>query len=189
MMTIPVTTVEVGVEHARRRGARVSLPMVLALGALPVVLTALSFRAAYRLQALPYLPRAPLVEFEVYAVANWIVFAVVLRVIGWARLRELGLRFVVTPTPVVAACAGFLAGLAIYYGSQALAVALGLPTLQGMDFGVLSPVELIALFLSTVITAPFCEEVLFRVLWVGELRRRMPTVVAGATAVVAFALI
>src|SRR5437868_6907321 len=88
------------------------LLVLLALTALPVVATS----AVYRLAPPPSLDalRPPYIPFLVYALANWVTFALVVAVAGWPALRSSGLRLRLSFWRVATACAGFVAGVTIY---------------------------------------------------------------------------
>ncbi|MBI3767938.1 MAG: CPBP family intramembrane metalloprotease [Deltaproteobacteria bacterium] len=164
---------------------------LLALTALPVVLTS----AFLRVLASPpgdvaqMLPRSPYRDFAVYAVANWITFAVVVRVAGWRQLRAYGLRMRVTMWRCVSTCAGFVIGVGIYVAVSSVLRQWGLPPVRGMEFESPTRTELAVMFFSVTVTAAFCEEIFFRVLWVGALRTHVRTSLAGAMSIVAFATI
>jgi membrane protease YdiL (CAAX protease family) len=159
--------------------------IALALTALPVVLTSALLRLPWSIAVLP----PPYRDFAAYAAANWVTFALLLRVVGVRRLRDDGLRFLPTGRAVAAALAAFVAGLVVYGAVSALLARLGLPPVRGMDFAAPTPLQVAVLFLCVVVTAAFCEEVFFRVLWIGVLRRRMPVRVAGLVSIAAFAAI
>jgi membrane protease YdiL (CAAX protease family) len=163
------------------------LAAVLALTALPVVAT----RGIYWFAPPPNVDwlRPAYLGFVVYALANWVTFALVVAVAGWPALRGCGLRLRLSPWRVLSACAGFVAGVTIYTVVSAELRRWHLPPVGGMDFVDPTWVELAFLFVSTVLTAAFCEEVFFRVLWIGALRRHVPIAVAVLASVVAFAAI
>lgn len=168
--------------------SRARLIALLLLTALPVLLTTLILRAAAALHVdLPL--TSPYREFLVYAVANWITFALVVPVAGWEALRVHGLRFPLTMRRFVAACAAFVAGLAVYMGVSWWLRRVGLPPVRGMQFTGATTIETAAMFASVVVTAAFCEEVFFRVIWIGGLRRMAPTWLVGLVSIVAFAVI
>jgi hypothetical protein len=60
--------------------------VALALTALPVLLTTVLLRLPWSIAALP----PPYRDFAAYAAANWLTFALVLRLVGRQRLRDLG---------------------------------------------------------------------------------------------------
>ncbi|HEY2389453.1 MAG TPA: CPBP family intramembrane glutamic endopeptidase [Candidatus Binatia bacterium] len=159
--------------------------VALALTALPVILTSALVRLPWSIAALP----PPYRNFAAYAAANWVTFALVLRVVGVRRLRDDGLRFRPTVRGVAAALVAFVAGLCVYGAVGALLARLGLPPVRGMDFPSPTPLQAAVLVLGVVVTAAFCEEVFFRVLWIGVLRRRVPVWAAGLVSIAAFALI
>ncbi len=163
------------------------LLVLLALTALPVVAT----RAIYRVAPPPDLDwlRPAYLGFVVYALANWVTFALVVAVAGWPALRAWGLRLHISLWRVVSACAGFVAGVTIYSVVSAALQRWNLPPVGGMDFVAPTRLELGFLFVSTVLTAAFCEEVFFRVLWIGAARRHVPVALAVVASVVAFAAI
>jgi len=159
--------------------------VALTLTALPVVLTSALLRLPWTISALP----PPYRDFAAYAAANWVTFALLLWIVGLRRLRDDGLRFRPTVRAVAAALAAFVAGLAVYGAVGALLARLGLPPVRGMDFASPTPLQAAVLFLCVVATAAFCEEVFFRVLWIGVLRRHMSVWTAGAVSIAAFAAI
>ena len=157
-------------------GAR--LAVLLLLTALPVVLTTLMMRTAA--SAGVQLPLAsPYREFAVYAVANWITFAIVVPVAGWHALRANGLRFPVTARRAIAACVAFVLGLVVYIAVSWWLRRMGLPPVRGMQFSGAGTLETVSMILSVVVTAAFCEEVFFRVIWIGGLRRMGPSWAVG----------
>jgi membrane protease YdiL (CAAX protease family) len=167
-----------------------TLAAALVLTALPVALTSLTLRVLGSAPtADPPILRAPYWDFSVYAAANWISFALVLRIIGWRRLHAFGLRVRMNWRRLGAASVAFVAGLGIYGGVTWVLARWSMSSVQGMEFIAPSSVELATLFLSTAITAAFCEEVFFRVLWIGALRTVVPTSWAIVAASVAFAAI
>ncbi len=166
------------------------LAAALALTALPVVLTTLFFLLPGPLVGAARRRLGPLyLSLAVYAAANWLTFAVVVGVAGWDGLRAHGLRFPVTGSRIAAAVVGFVGALLVFSGVSWFLARVGLPPVRGMDFVDPSAVQVSVLVLSAVVTAPFCEEVLFRVLWIGGLRSRVPAWVAAAISMVAFATI
>jgi len=165
------------------------LGILLALTALPVVLTTAFLSVPGVADAVYRWVQPPYHSFLVYAVANWLTFAVVVLVAGRRALEALGLRFPVTRSRVVAAAGAFVAGLAIFQVVSWLLARAGLPPVGGMEFTNASAADIVILFISAVITAPFCEEVFFRVLWIGGLRGRMPAWTAGVISILAFAAI
>lgn len=174
-----------GEDWSRRR-----LGVALALTALPVALTSVALRLG-PLQGGGGPPpiRSRYSDFAVYAVSNWITLALVVRIVGWRRLRASGLRMSISAARIVAACVAFVVGLGVYGGVSAALHRWGLPAVRGMDFTSPSASELTVLFFSVVMTAAFCEEVFFRVLWVGALRTVMPVGGAALASLVAFAAI
>ncbi len=163
------------------------LLVLLALTALPVVAT----RAVYQLAPPPSLAslRPPYVPFLVYALANWVTFALVVAVAGRPALRSSGLRLRLSLWRVASACAGFVAGVTIYGLVSAQLQRWHLPPVGGMDFVDPTRLEIASLVGSAVVSAAFCEEVFFRVLWIGALRRHVPLAAAVTVSVVAFAAI
>jgi membrane protease YdiL (CAAX protease family) len=168
------------------------LAAMLALSALPVLLTT-ALRVS--LTAIGLLPRLAgdlhpsLVAFTLYAVANWVTFALLLRVAGLTRLRALGLRLVLDGRRVAAALVALVVGFGVYGGVEWMLAALGLPGVAGMDYPPPAGGEIVLLLVCAVATAAFCEEVLFRVVWIGGLGTRLPPRLAAALAIVAFAVI
>ena len=171
-------------------GDALSLPrlvVLLALTALPVVATS----AIYRVVRPPNLPwlRPIYLGFVVYAIANWVTFALVVAVAGWPALRVCGLSLRLSLWRIVSACAAFVAGITIYSVVSATLRHWNLPPIGGMNFVDPTMLELTALFGSAVLTAGFCEEVFFRVLWIGAARRHVPLALAVTASVVVFAAI
>jgi membrane protease YdiL (CAAX protease family) len=70
-----------------------------------------------------------------------------------------------------------------------VARAVGLPPMRGMEYEASGALQVALLLGSTAVTAAFCEEVFFRVLWIGALRERLPAFAAVAVSLVAFATI
>jgi membrane protease YdiL (CAAX protease family) len=167
------------------------LGCLLALTALPVVLTSAMLRvlAASHLGTLQQSLPSPYLDFAVYAVANWVTFALVVSIVSWERLRAYGLRVRLTTSRCLGAVVGFVVGLSIYMTVSALLPRFGLPPVRGMEFTAPAPLELLVMFASVVVTAAFCEEVFFRVVWIGALQRRIPTWAAVVVSIVAFAAI
>jgi membrane protease YdiL (CAAX protease family) len=151
-----------------------------------VILAALRLPAFATVQA--YM-RSPYRDFAAYAAANWVTFALVLRVVGREDLRRVGLRWRMTWIRVAMAIAGFLAGVVVYGAVSALLRRFGLPTVANMDIEAPTVGEAIVMFLSAVISAAFCEEVFFRLLWIGALRDRVPVWTAVVLSLTAFAAI
>jgi membrane protease YdiL (CAAX protease family) len=174
-----------------RAASATRLGLALACTALPVVLTTVILRAL-RLPAFASAHacmRSPYRDFVAYAAANWVTFAVVLGVVGREDLRRLGLRWRPTSIRVAVAIAGFVAGVVVYGAVSALLPRFGLPTVANMDIGTPTFGEAVIMLLSAVITAAFCEEVFFRVLWIGALRDRVPVWMAVILSLTAFAAI
>jgi membrane protease YdiL (CAAX protease family) len=166
------------------------LTAALALTALPVLLTALLLRLTVLVPfAAPGWLRQPYGEFAAYALANWIAFALLLAVVGWDLLRGYGLRLRVTAARCIVAAVGFVAGVLIYLVVGALLRRFGLPPVRGMDIAAPTAAEAAVMLLSVALTAAFCEEVFFRVLWIGALRTVVPVWIAAATSLAAFAAI
>lgn len=162
---------------------------LLGLTALPVPLTSgvlwiLGVTEAGRALGL----RPAYLAFGVYAALSWCALAGVLALEG-ARLPDYGLRFAYSRARIGGAAIGFGAGIAIYGLVSAILSRLGLPQVAGMGFHAPTLREVIVLAGSAVVTAPICEEIFFRVLWVGALGRRMPVATAAALSIVAFSAI
>lgn len=167
------------------------LGVALALTALPVALTSALLRLL-QLPAFGWLHdalRAPYLDFAAYAVANWITFLIVLRVLGWVQLRAYGLRLRLTGRRIAMVLGAFALGLVIYSVVDALLRRWGLPPVAGMEIGAPSAGEAVLMLLSVAVTAAFCEEVFFRVLWIGGLRQVVPVWAAAVLSLAAFAAI
>ena len=173
--------------HARPFGRR--FIVLLGLAALPVGLTSAILAIPGVAPAIRAVLRPPYHAFTLYAVANWVTIALVVAVAGRPWLRAHGLRFRVTAAHAAGAVMGLVTGLGVFSVISAALAATGLPPVRGMTFDGASALEIAVLFFSAVITAPFCEEVLFRVVWFAGLRSRLGAVVAAAVSIVAFAFI
>jgi membrane protease YdiL (CAAX protease family) len=160
--------------------------VALALTALPVLLTTVLLRSS---AGPPAYLSPPYRDFAAYALANWLTFALILQIVGRRRLRDYGLAIRATWRTAGTAVLGFVMGVFIYAAVSALLARLGLPPVHGMGFASPTAPEIVVLVLCVVISAAFCEEVFFRVLWIGVLRTRVPTWLAGATSIAAFAAI
>lgn len=171
--------------------SRGRLVVLLAMTALPVLLTTgiMSLLAIARSGRSVTWLSPNVFSHGVYALSNWATFALVWAVAGSNGLRGHGLRWRLTWGRLGAALAGFVAGVAIYLAVTWIQRRIGVPTTGGMSFRSLSPPELAVLAFAAAVTAPFCEEVFFRVLWVGGLARRTPVGVAATLSIVAFAAI
>ncbi len=165
--------------------------IALALTALPVPLTTVLVRilAGPPLGVMLDPLRPPYRDFAAYAVANWLTLALVLRVVGLRHLQASGLAWRPTWRSLGAGVLGFMVGVGIYGAVSALLARLGLPAVRGMRFDAPTLPELTVLFLGVVISAAFCEEVFFRVLWIGVLRTRLATWLAALVSIAAFAAI
>lgn len=167
------------------------LLVLLALAAVPVSLTAVGmtvFSETVGFDPLRAWIRPLYLSHLGYAVASWIVVAIVL-LVARGRLREAGLRLSWSRVHLRAAVLGTIAGVLIYVGVDAFLQRAGLPAVAGMDFRSARPLELAALVLGPVLTAPLAEEILFRVVWIGALSRRIATPLAVVASVAAFAAI
>ena len=168
------------------------LAVLLGLTALPVAMTTVLLRVL-RLSGLGDAVFAHLhpsyVAFIVYSFSNWVTFAIVVGVAGLGRLRAHGLRFRLDARRAGAAVIAFLGGLAVYGGVSWFLTRVGLPGVGGMDYPEPSAAEIVLLLACVVVTAAFCEEVFFRVLWIGALGDRIPQWSAAAASLVAFAVI
>ncbi len=133
--------------------------------------------------------RTSLVSFILYAACSWVAFAGVVCVAGWARLRANGLRIVVSVARVAAAVAALLVGVAVYRGVEIALATAGLAGVDGMDYARPSVVETALLLVSAVGTAAFCEEVFFRVIWIGVLGTRIPRAAAAIAGILVFSAI
>lgn len=168
------------------------LAALLALTALPVLLTTLIaiLSGGALARTGPLAGFAPnVVSHATYAFCNWVAFALVWAIAGSDALRAHGMRWRLTWGRLGAALLGFAAGVAIYLVVTWLQRRTGLPTTEGMAFRRLTAAEIAVLSFSVALTAPLCEEVFFRVLWVGGLARRVPVPAAVTCAILAFAVI
>ena len=168
------------------------LILLLALTALPVALTSTEMSLLRTTGALAVLTAhldTAYVAFLTYAVANWVTFAAIVAVAGGTRLQRYGLRLAIRGRHLVAAIVAFVAGLVVYGIVTAFSRAIGLPPMRGMDYPTPGVAGVVLLVAATVVTAPFCEEVFFRVLWIGALKERMPVPLAIIASIVAFAAI
>lgn len=176
----------------RDRLSRTRLATALALTALPVLSTTIvmgSIAGSNVMARLSASGDPAYVAFAVYAIANWVTFALVLAVVGAGSLRAHGLRLAVDRRRLGLTVAAFVAGLAVYGVVTGALRAAGLPALRGMDYarpGLLGAGVLLA---SAVLTAAWCEEIFFRVLWIGALREHVPSAVAVVASLAAFAAI
>jgi membrane protease YdiL (CAAX protease family) len=184
-----------GTAGATSRTATFTTPelfQLLALTSLPVVLTTAlmrGIRAAGVAETLFMGLHPSYVAFIVYAFSNWITFALVVRVAGMARLRAHGLRLRLDGKRAAAGATAFFAGLGVY-GAVTWALAkAGLPGVGGMDYPAPHAGEVAILVATVVVTAAFCEEVFFRVVWIGALGERIPWSAAAIVSIAAFAVI
>jgi CAAX protease family protein len=164
------------------------LALLLILTALPVVLTTITMRLLHTASVFPQW-EGPYAAFLAYAAANWVTFVLVVACAGRARLRQCGLRFTIDGRRLGSAVVAFVAGLGVYGMVTAVLRATGIPPIRGMDYASPGAWAIGTLVATTVATAPFCEEVFFRVLWIGALRERVPPWCAAAASVAAFAAI
>jgi membrane protease YdiL (CAAX protease family) len=168
------------------------LVVLLALTALPVAMTTVLLRVL-RMTGLVGPLFAHLhpsyVAFIVYSFSNWVTFGIVVGVAGLGRLRDHGLRFRLDARRAGAAVVAFAGGLAVYGGVSWFLTLVGLPGVAGMDYPEPSAAEIVLLLACVVVTAAFCEEVFFRVLWIGALGDRIPQWSAAAASLAAFAVI
>ena len=178
-------------ELAQRQLSWSRLALLLALTALPVLLTTLAMgllgATGGTVALRPWL-RPSYLAFLIYALANWSGFLAVFALAG-TQLSFLGFRFVVGRTRFIVAVAGFLLGLLVYVAVEAFLRSRHLPTVAGMELPRPRLLEAVALVFAVVATAPLCEELFFRVLWIGALSRRLPLGVAVALSITAFAAI
>lgn len=170
---------------------RTELSKVLALTVVPVLLTrVLGIGAAASGATANVADLDPAyVRFGMYALANWIVLAVLVWMVGTRRLRALGVRLRLSVGRFGWAVVAFMVGLLVYQGTAFLAAALGLPALAGMDYAAPGAFELVLLVVFVVITAPVSEEILFRVVWIGGLGAHIPKWSAAALSILVFAAI
>jgi len=171
---------------------RTQLTTALALTALPVLLTTMIMRSSTGADWTARLSAhgdPAYVAFAVYALANWVTFALLLAVVGTGALRAHGMRLALDRRRLGLMLAAFVAGLAVYgVVTQALRAA-GLPAMKGMDYARPGPIGAGVLLTSAVLTAAWCEEVFFRVVWIGALRQHVPSGVAVVASLAAFAAI
>ncbi len=168
------------------------LGLVLGLTALPVPLTATVMRALHgtaMLAAWQGRVGSACTSLAVYAAANWVTFALVCACAGVRRLRSHGLRVALDARRLAAAGAAFVGGLAVYGVVTRVARTVGLPPMRGIDYDATGALQVALLLGSTAVTAAFCEEVFFRVLWIGALRERVPPLAAVVVSLLAFAAI
>ena len=138
--------------------------------------------------ALPAWLTGPTLAFVVYALCNAVAVALVVGVLGRARLRALGVAFRLTRRRVWLAVGAFAAGVALFGVVDAALRALRLETIRGMP-GALGAPQVVTLLLTVGLAVPLCEEILFRAVWYGGLRPRVGRWAAGALAAAAFAAI
>lgn len=172
--------------------SRGELTSLLALTALPVVLTGVVIRMLTFAGMTPriYAHMHPsYVAFIVYTISNWVTFGIVLAIAGRERLRAHGLRLRFDARRCAAAVMAFFAGLAVFSAVAWVLAAVGLPGVGGMDYPTPGFIEVVILSVCVVATAAFCEEVFFRVLWIGALGDRIPIVTAALASLGAFAVI
>lgn len=172
--------------------SRLELGVLLSLTALPVMLTTVAMRMLHGTDALgALLDRVgpACTALFCYALANWLTFTLVYLVAGRGRLERHGLRLALDARRVGAAVTAFVVGLGVYGVVTAFARAVGLPPMRGMDYGASGALQIALLLASTAVTAAFCEEVFFRVLWIGALGERVPRYAAVAVSLLAFASI
>jgi membrane protease YdiL (CAAX protease family) len=158
---------------------------LLALACLPVALTAV-LRHVWPGPALAGL-HPEHASFARYALASCVTLVAVWLVGGRARLRAHGLRLVLDAPRLGAGGLGFVAGLCVYALVEWLLWLVGWPAITGMSYPAPGGSEIALLVACTVAIAPFAEEILFRVLWIGALGRRIRPPVAAAWAIALFA--
>jgi membrane protease YdiL (CAAX protease family) len=176
----------------RERLSRTRLATALALTALPVLLTSIIMRSIAGSDGMARMSasgHSAYVAFAVYAIANWLTFALVLAIVGAESLRGHGLRLAFDQRRLGLTVAAFVAGLAVYGVVTGALRATGLPAMKGMDYAPPGPLGTGVLLASAVLTAAWCEEIFFRVLWIGALRQHVPSAVAVAASLAAFAAI
>lgn len=162
----------------------VRLLLLLLLTFLPVTLT--PYLA--RLLQISFVTGAPR-SFLLYAISNWIVLPVVIYVGGWHTLTRIGMSFQVDSKRVLAAIVGFVIGVCIYMIVDFALSSMRAPRVGGMNFVPPGAIEVAVIFASAVLTAAICEEVFFRVVWIGGLTPWIGVRVAAALSIVAFAAI
>lgn len=166
--------------------------VVLVLTALPVPATIMLRRLLTEAGLVPLLfgeLETPLISFAIYAVCSWGALGCALYVAGWSRLRAHGLRIVVSARRVAASLVALLMGVAVYHAVEVALTNAGFAGVQGMSYPRPSVAEGLLLFASAVGTAAFCEEVFFRVIWIGVLGTRIPRAAAAVAGILAFSLI
>lgn len=172
--------------------SRLELGVLLSMTALPIMLTSVAMRLLHATDAFAvFLGRLgpACTSLLFYALANWLTFTLVYAVAGRRRLEGHGLRLVLDRRRVGAGVAAFIVGLGVYGVVTAFARAVGLPAMRGMDYVASDALQIALLLASTAVTAAFCEEVFFRVLWIGALGERVPRYAAVAVSLLAFAAI
>ena len=132
---------------------------------------------------------APLVSFALYALCSWVSFAGVVCAVGWSRLRAHGLRVVSSTARLVAAAVALLVGIALYRTVESALLTAGLTGVEGMNYARPTVAEAALLLVSAVGTAAFCEEVFFRVIWIGVLGTRIPRIAAAVLGILVFSII
>jgi membrane protease YdiL (CAAX protease family) len=165
------------------------LVALLGLTLLPVLLTS----AAMRLVA-PSPTHASLrawlgglpPSFLFYALANWLVLALVRALVGRAALAAKGLRLVGGWRRAGFALAGLALGVCIYLAVHWALGRMGAAGVAGMDLHLGSGLAVALMIATNVLTAPFCEEVFFRVIWTGMLSE-LPLWAAAALSTLTFA--
>jgi membrane protease YdiL (CAAX protease family) len=158
--------VAAGTADAAWRGAG---PWAVGLVAFPIVLTT-GAAAAYVALAgrLPAMAGA-----QIYTLACWLAVAAAWR---WSRLRGVRAQVFAFRPPAgrdwLGAVAGTAAGiLMVWPASQWVAHLLGAPV-RGMTFDLHQPSVLAIVVVWAIVTAPICEEILFRGLAVAYLQAR-----------------
>jgi membrane protease YdiL (CAAX protease family) len=164
------------------------LALVLSLTALPIAATTVLAPVAVSLGLARVLP-SPFWSFALYAFTCWAGLAVVMLIGGTSMLRTSGFRFAWSWSRVASALVGFLLGVTIYVVVLAVLQQFDLPTIRGMNFRYDSVAPILVMALATVVSAPFCEEVFFRVLWVGALSRKIGLWPAAVCSVLFFSAI
>jgi membrane protease YdiL (CAAX protease family) len=165
---------------------------VALLLAFPVGATALLIGGYRAIAEMPAQPRAMLAAWFIYSLASWAAVGLTWR---WSRRRGTSGAVFDFRKPdatdlIVAVLATAVGVLVLFPLSQWLASAMFATRLGGMRFDLREPHVAAMIVFWAVVTAPYCEEVLFRGLAVTYLRaRHWPAWAIGAASTLAFAAI
>jgi membrane protease YdiL (CAAX protease family) len=166
---------------------RGSGPWAAGLVAFPIAVTTAATAAYAAVAGRPAGMAGPLI----YTLACWIAVAAAWR---WSARRGLSAQVFLFRRPTAADWMGAVAGtavgiLVVWPVSQWIAHAFGAPV-RGMGFDLHQPVVLATILAWAIVTAPLCEEILFRGLAVASLQARgWPAWAAALASCVAFAAI